>query len=205
MNGRIRVGIDGRTASGKTSLGHELGHAIAAMGRPVLRASLDDFKRPWSERHLYDRESGEGYYRNAFALAAIRKLLLEPAGPDGSGEVVLCLRDPRTQEEHFAELFRAGPDAVTVVDGVFAFRRELNDLWELRIWLEIDPDLAVGRGVARDAAMIGSESEAAELHRDRYAASEDIYVAEADPARAAEVVIDNNDFDAPRLVRSIRR
>ncbi|MDQ1456689.1 MAG: uridine kinase, partial [Actinomycetota bacterium] len=63
---RLRVAIDGLTASGKTSLGHELAQRLARRGRPVLRASLDDFKRPWSERHLYDRVSGEGYYRNAF-------------------------------------------------------------------------------------------------------------------------------------------
>lgn len=38
---RLRVGIDGMTAAGKTSFGHELAHAVAASGRDVLRASLD--------------------------------------------------------------------------------------------------------------------------------------------------------------------
>src|SRR4051794_16892424 len=65
-NHRLRVAIDGFTAAGKTSLGHELARGLSQRGRPVFRASLDDFKRPWSERHLYDRMSGEGYYRNAF-------------------------------------------------------------------------------------------------------------------------------------------
>jgi uridine kinase len=72
---RLRVAIDGFTASGKTSLGHELAHRIAGRGRRILRASLDDFKRPWRDRHLYDRESGEGYYRNAFDADAARRLL----------------------------------------------------------------------------------------------------------------------------------
>lgn len=52
---RLRVAVDGLTASGKTSLGHELAERISATGRPVLRASLDDFKRPWREAHQYDR------------------------------------------------------------------------------------------------------------------------------------------------------
>ena len=43
---RLRVAIDGLTASGKTSLGHELAQGLARRGRPVLRASLDDFKQP---------------------------------------------------------------------------------------------------------------------------------------------------------------
>jgi uridine kinase len=71
---RLRVAVDGLTAAGKTSLGHELARGLSGRGRPVFRASLDDFKRPWSERHLYDRESGEGYYRNAFDRDAPRSL-----------------------------------------------------------------------------------------------------------------------------------
>src|SRR5262245_45967137 len=63
---RLRIAVDGRTAAGKTSFGHELARALAVRGRPVFRASLDDFKRPWREAHLYDRVTGEGYYRNAF-------------------------------------------------------------------------------------------------------------------------------------------
>ncbi|MBB4789889.1 nucleoside/nucleotide kinase family protein [Streptomyces nodosus] len=66
--GRLLVGVDGFTAAGKTSFGHELAEWISAAGRPVLRATLDDFKKPWRDRHLYDRESGEGYYRNAYDL-----------------------------------------------------------------------------------------------------------------------------------------
>jgi uridine kinase len=60
--GRLLVGIDGFTASGKTSFGHELAEWISGEGRPVLRATLDDFKKPWKDRHLCDRESGEGHY-----------------------------------------------------------------------------------------------------------------------------------------------
>ncbi len=62
---RVRLAVDGRTAAGMTTLAHELGLMLSRAGRPVFRASLDDLKRPWAERHLYDRESGEGYYRNA--------------------------------------------------------------------------------------------------------------------------------------------
>lgn len=67
---RVRVAVDGLTAAGKTTFADELAATLAEQGRVVLRASLDDFKRPWREAHLYDRTSGEGYYRNAFDLEA---------------------------------------------------------------------------------------------------------------------------------------
>ncbi len=106
--GRVRVVVDGYTASGKTSLANELAVAVRALGRPTLRATFDDFKKPWrdAQEKGYDRVSGEGYYRNAPDLASARRLLLEPAGPDGSGVVALCAYDPITGEDHNTDVAR---------------------------------------------------------------------------------------------------
>ena len=73
----------GLTGAGKTSFGHELAAALRALGRPTMRASMDDFKHPWrhARKHGYDRVSGEGYYRNAYDFRSARDLLLGPAGP----------------------------------------------------------------------------------------------------------------------------
>jgi uridine kinase len=192
---RLRVAIDGFTGAGKTSFGHELGEALAP--RPVLRASLDDFKNPWREAHLYDRKSGEGYYRNAFDCAAMRRLLLEPAGPTGSGEVVLCSIDPITQVDHTGDVTVAASDAVLVVDGVFAFRPEIDDCWDLRIWLDVSREVAIARGEARDAEWGEAES----VHRTRYAVAEEVYLSEVDAPARADLVIDNTDFARPRILR----
>jgi len=197
---RLRVGIDGLTAAGKTSFGHELAEHITQAGRPVLRASLDDFKKPWEDRHLYDRESGEGYYRNAFDYAAAVELLLQPAGPDGSADCALCSIDPLTQVNHASVVTRAAPDAVLIVDGVFAFRPEINCHWDYRIWLDVDPATSVRRGAERDEDWAGSEAEA--IHRNRYLPAERLYLKEVNPLTLVDLIIDNSTFDQPRIVRS---
>ncbi len=166
-----------------------------------MRASLDDFKRPWKEAHLYDRLSGEGYYRNAFDSEAARRLLLDPAAPDGSGGVALCSIDPLTQVDHSATLVDLPTDGVLIVDGVFAFRSQLNPCWDLRIWVHVDPELSVRRGTARDAVMEGGTEQAEALHRDRYLAAEIAYIDECDPMTLAEVVVDNSHFERPLLLR----
>lgn len=198
---RVRVVVDGLTGAGKTTFGHELAMLLADHGRVVLRASLDDFKRPWSDSHLYDRVSGEGYYRNAYDLDAIHRLLLGPARPGGSGGVALCSIDPITQIDHSAAVVALPDDGVLVVDGVFALRRELLDEWDLRVWLSIDPELSVRRGVDRDAEAHGGREAAEALHRERYLAAELLYIAESDPIASADVVIDNTDIEAPVLQR----
>ena len=113
--------------------------------------------------------------------------------------MVLCARDPLTGEDHRNKTITAPAGAVLIVDSVFAFRSEYNDCWEYRIWLDVDPELAIRRGIFRDAAMEGFE-EAARLHRDRYHASEMIYLAEVRPQSAADVIIDNRDFAQPRIL-----
>jgi uridine kinase len=198
--GRRRVAIDGFTAAGKTSFGHELAAALRRRGRATLRACFDDFKNPWREaRELgYDRITGEGYYRNAYDFRSARELLLRPAGPGGSGQLVLCAHDPLTGEDHRDEVVTAPADAVLIVDSVFAFRPEYDEFWDYRIWLEVDPQVSLDRGIARDTAMEGL-AEATQVHRDRYHAAERIYLAEAEPRSRADVVIDNQDFAHPYL------
>jgi uridine kinase len=191
--GRLRVAVDGLTAAGKTSFGHELADALSRVGRPVLRASLDDFKRPWAERHRYDRESGSGYYRNAFDYDALSRLLLEPFAAADAAGCALCSIDPLTQVDHSTERTPVEPTAVLVVDGVFALRRELDRHWDYRIWLDVPEDASLSRGRARDGAVAGH------LHETRYLPAERLYLAEADPMQRADAVIDNADFDRPRL------
>jgi uridine kinase len=199
--GWLRVGVDGLTAAGKTSFGHEVAAALRGLGRPTMRASMDDFKHPWRHaRELgYDRVTGEGYYRNAYDFASARNLLFGPAGPDGTGEVVLCAHDPLTGEDHRDTKVSAPAGAVLIVDSAFAFRPEYNDCWEYRIWLDVDAELALRWGIARDSAMEGI-AEATRLHLDRYHAAETIYLAEVRPQAVADLIIDNRDFTRPRIL-----
>lgn len=197
----VRVGIDGYSASGKTSLGDALEAALRPAGREVLRARLDDFKRPWRERHLYDRESGEGYYRNAYDNALIRADLLEPLSPGGDHRYRFGSINPRTGEPFGNERATATDSAILLADGVFLFRPELNALWDLRIFLTIDHQTSLRRGAARDSAWTASVEEAEALYRTRYIPSEELYTAEVDPLSHADIVIDTTDLGAPHFVR----
>jgi uridine kinase len=201
--GRLRIAVDGLTGAGKTSFAHELAAALRVLGRPTMRASMDDFKHPWGHatEQGYDRVSGEGYYRNAYDFASSRDLLLHPAGPGGSGRVALCGHDPLTGEDHRDKTIDTPVNAILIVDSVFAFRREYNDCWEYRIWLEVAPGVALRRGIGRDTAAEGIDA-AVRLHQDRYRAAERIYLAEVSPRALASIIIDNTDLKNPRIVTS---
>jgi uridine kinase len=202
--GRLRVAIDGRTASGKTTFGDELAAALRLLGRSTLRTSLDDFKKTWrdAKEKGYDRLSGEGYYRNAYDFESATELLLKPSGPEGSGQVVLCAHDALTGQDHRNVFIFAPDDAILVVDSVFAFRSEYNIFWDYRIWIEVSARVSVARGIIRDTDLEGLE-EATAVHRDRYQVAEEIYVGEVDPLSLADVIIDNTVFSNPVILLEI--
>lgn len=77
----VRIGVDGFSAAGKSTLADELATTVAERGRTCLRAGLDDFKRPRAERPA----GPTGFYQGAWDLDAIRTFLLVPSGPAGAG------------------------------------------------------------------------------------------------------------------------
>ena len=146
--------------------------------------------------------TGEGYYRNAYDFRSAVDLLLVPAGPDGSGEVVLCAHDPLTGVDHRATVVTASDDAVLTVDSVFALRPEFDAYWDFRIWLEVEPQVAVARGIGRDIGLEGID-EATRVRRDRYGPAEEIYIAEVRPISISDLIIDNNDYAHPKILPSV--
>jgi uridine kinase len=78
-------------------------------------------------------------------------------------------------------------------------RPEYNEFWDFRIWVDVAPELSISRAIERDSTAGGTE-EAELLHRDRYHASEQIYIDEVDPKSRADVIIDNTHLAAPVIV-----
>ena len=72
-----RVGIDGRSAAGKTTLANALADRLRERsGREVIRAELDHFMVMVEDRDGHPYDSPESYYLDWWNYPAIRRLLL---------------------------------------------------------------------------------------------------------------------------------
>jgi uridine kinase len=196
----LRVAVDGITSSGKTTFASEVAEAVGAQGRPVARVSMDGYHHRRAHRHRQGRLSADGYYEDAYDLDRAARELLQPLGPGGTRRYRDRIIDLATDEpaDSWAE---AAPDTVLVVDGSFLQRAELRDHWDEVIYLDVAFEVALARGVARDAAAFGGRDAATEAFTQRYHAAGHRYLDEVDPRRRATIVIDNNDLARPRLVR----
>jgi uridine kinase len=195
----IRVAIDGRTASGKTTLANELAERLKPSRREIIRTSIDGFHRPKVERYARGRHSAEGYYHDARDLPAINALLLKPLGPGGDQWYRTASFDlhndvPIEQAPQFAPA-----DAILIVDGTFLQRPELREGWDLAIFVETSEHVSEQRGIARDTELLGGAETARQLYADRYRPAFALYENLAAPALAADAIINNDDFDRPAL------
>ncbi len=197
----VRVGIDGVTASGKTGLADELVQPLRALGRHVIRASVDGFHNPAAFRHRRGRDSVRGYYEDSFNHDSIIASVLRPLGPDGDLRYRPARFDFRTDSEVDAPWEEAKRDSILLFDGVFLQRPELCPFWDFRIFVDADFEVAVERACVRDRSRFRSADKVREVLRRRYVPGQTLYLETVRPLEKADVVVDNNDFQKPSLNR----
>jgi len=194
----MRVAIDGVDGVGKTTFADKLGNAVAQIGRPAIRSSVDGFHNPRELRYRRGKESPEGFYLDSYDYAALRKYLLDPLSPGGSGAYRSATFDHVTNSPLPVQQHMAAAGSVLILDGLFLHRRELRDCWDLSVFLDAPFEVTIPRCAARGAGW-GSPDPGAPSNR-RYVQGQKMYLREDQPRDRANVVIDYSDFAEPRVV-----
>lgn len=91
-------------------------------------------------------------------------------------------------------------DGLVIVDGVFLFRPELDDLWSFRVFVEISEEESLRRGARRDRLLHPSREAAEHLYRVRYLPAQRMYQARVQPRDRADVILVNAIPAEPRLI-----
>ncbi len=220
----LLVGVDGAAGTGKSTLADELARVLAREQVPVIRSSIDSFHNPRAVRWRLGRSSPEGYYRDSHDLKTVKAVLLDPLA-NGLGEFRRAAFDEPSDSPVQAPPERASPGSVLLFDGLFLHRPELRHYWDYSIFIDADERIRERRlqialngcppssaaTVAKLAAVAidaGSPPAAQSVqHFDewwalarRYVEGWRLYATECNPARAATIVIDNNDLASPAVV-----
>jgi uridine kinase len=201
----LLVGIDGASATGKSTFADELARTLAPWGQPVVRASIDSFHRPRAERWTRGPLSPEGYYLDSHDIDRLRRVLLDPFEA-GTGIYVPAVFDEPSDSPVDHEPEPVPERGILLFDGLFLHRPELVDYWHQSIFLTADTrrDQLWRSFFERDLPEDPAEREA-ELERkrtiaNRYIEGQAIYERAASPAERATYVIDNDDFSQPVIL-----
>lgn len=193
----LRVAVDGPPAAGKTTLADELAVVLRARGREVIRATIESFMLPRAQRYQRGEYSPEACYRDSFDYGALRRVLLDPLGPDGDRRCQDAVYNWHTDTALSPPVTTARANAVLLLDGVFLQRPELIDRWDLRIFVSATFEEMLDRGRIRDLARLGSTAAVERRFRDRYIPAQELYFAEARPADHADIIVHNDDPEQP--------
>lgn len=196
-----RIAIDGPDAAGKTTMADELAALVEGLGRPVIRASVDNFHRPRAERTARGPDLPEGYFLDSFDYTALRRVLLDPLGPGGDRVYRRATFDFRADTPIAAPVESASPDAVLLFDGVFLQRTELADCWDFRVYISVSGEKTLERALVRDIGLFDSGQEVQRRYLERYIPAQELYRSSVRPADVAHMVVENNDPEYPRLIR----
>jgi uridine kinase len=197
----LRVAIDGVDASGKTTLADELSQVMLEANRQIIRASVDNFHNPQHIRRRRGELSPEGFYYDSYNYDALEEVLLKPLGPNGDRRYRTAVFDLHQDQPLDVPAKKAAQDAVLLIDGIFLLRPRLMPFWDLALYLDADYTHTVARGVRRDAEFYGSPGEAAQRYQERYVPGQKLYHQQANPLDKADILIDNNDLEAPDFIR----
>ena len=134
-----RVGVDGPVEADAAALADLVATALRGHGRSVLRVRCGDFLRPRSVRLETGADDPDAGYERWYDAAGLRREVLDPLGPDGTGQVAATLwdavRDRATREPRRP----VAPGTLAVVDGPFLLRWELADAFDAVVHLDLSP------------------------------------------------------------------
>lgn len=197
----VRVGIDGGSASGKTRFADDLVAPLEAMGRHVIRASIDGFHHPPEVRYRQGEVSVRGYVEDSFDKQAVIENVLSPLGPSGNGEYRASLFDFVSNAATEVAFERALPDSVLIFEGVMLFCDQLGDLFDYRIFVDVDEETILERALSRDIERLGGVDTLKRKYEGRYLPGQRRYFETFKPKERAHLVIDNRDYRAPVVVQ----
>lgn len=120
---RTRVVLDGAPPTRPEALADALADALRVRGRDALAVRAADFLRPASLRLEHGRTDPDALLDGWLDLGALRREVLDPAGPDGSGLVLPRLWDAGA-DRAFRDGYRplAAPGVLLLAGGLLLGR-----------------------------------------------------------------------------------
>ena len=193
----LLVAVDGPDGAGKSMFAMNLAKHLQAKDVPVIHMTIDGFHRPRAERYVRGRNSPEGFYRDSYDYGRFKEVVIEPLQGDGNRCIQTAIHDVDTDEQLSISPVQVLPGTVLVVDGIFLHRDELFEYWNFSLFLDVDFKQTFQRMATRD----NNSPDPYDDLNTRYREGQLLYFQDCNPKRRASMIIDNNDFKHPKIIK----
>ncbi|HDR6311971.1 TPA: AAA family ATPase [Bacillus cereus] len=174
------IGIDGCGGAGKSTLANKIKNKFST----VTIVHMDEFYLPSAQivnEHPTNKLIGADF--------DWKRLLQEVLDPISNGfEGYYKRYDWET--DSLAESHTVPANGIVIIEGVYATRQELAEMYDLKIWVNCPRETRIKRGIARDGEA------ARDMWENNWMIAEDMYVESHKPHEFADFIIDgtNNEI-----------
>lgn len=195
------IGIDGAYTSGKTTLTDKLADYLKDQGQKVQIIHYDDFHQPLPTIQWSDEEDSEvNAFYNAFNAQKLVAEILLPLKERGLLHQRILGLDWSTAEYRKPIDIAIDNQTILLLEGALLLRTPIRNYLDYAIFLEVSVEEILLRGEARDVPKAGKQI--MEKYRTRYLPVFKKYLATDQPKAIANMVIDNNDYHKPVIIKS---
>jgi uridine kinase len=184
----VLVGISGIDGSGKGFISGKLSDELTKRGSPVAVTNADGWLNLPSVRFDATDPAGN-FYRNAIRLDEMFESLILPLRDRRSIRAEADLTE-ETAVEYRRHAYDFRDIDVLLLEGIFLFKKQYVDHFDLRIWIECPFETALERAVARSQEGLPPDETIA-AYETIYFPAQRLHFRLDDPAASADVVLRN--------------
>ena len=192
------IGISGMDTSGKTTFAAGFADYMRSLGYKVQLIHIDDFHNPKAIRRASDNLV-DAYWHKAFNYQLLIDEILEPLKNGKRVNKTLSLLNLQTDQYDLEVKFEIDSETIVIIEGILLFRPTLNHFFNSRIFIDVDFNVVLERAKKRDVPILGEEI--LESYRTKYFPNYQRYLKEFDPMNISDIVIDNNDYNKPEILK----
>ena len=123
--GRVRLAVDGAPPTRPRALAESVAAELRVRGRVTVVVDAGDYLRPASLRLEFGRTDPDEFLDAWLDVAGLRREVLDPAAPEGSGRVLPRLWDARADRAHRDRYVTLPDEGVVVLAGALLLGRGL--------------------------------------------------------------------------------
>ncbi|WP_064967904.1 hypothetical protein [Tenacibaculum ovolyticum] len=197
----IRIAINGIEGTGKTVLAEKLTKYLNSENLNAIQVSIDGFHFNKEVRYKQGRNSAKGYYEDSYDEIVFVEKVLKSSQTDFPNYTT-ATHNLETDEYLSLEPIKLENNSILITDGAYLFKPNYRNHWDLKIYLKTSFEIAMKRGVERDKDSLGGVELTKEKYEKRYHESSRMYLAENEPEKIADIVIDNSDFNNLKVIKN---
>jgi phosphoglycolate phosphatase len=188
------IGVNGIDCSGKSVFSKALEAFLKAKGHDTQLIELDDFHNPRKIRYAGENQA-ENYFQRSFNISLIIKKLLSPIYQKKIVSTELTLLNVDSDKYDLTKKYSVKRNTIVIFEGVFIFRKELAPYIDYKIFLDIPFNECKRIAKVRDIQASMEKYDA------KYIPAQVQYLNEYPPRKVADMIIDNTDWEYPKIIR----